>query len=204
MTWQQKHNTYSLTEGITEKVYNKVIKQIIEKLPILDEWHSKELLKQALIEYDGSLIIVSHDREFLDGLSEKVYEFKDQNIKQYLGDINSFLKEKKVQNFKEIEKTKQHKTSSKDKISDVKRNNKEMRIISKKIKKVEKDIDKLEKKISVMDQELANPTEFKNLSQDGTIFIEYEKYQLELKRMNDQWEELNLKLEKLSNDQEWL
>ena len=64
---------------------------------------SKELLKQALVEYDGSLIIVSHDREFLQGLTKKVYEFKDRNIKEYLGDINHFLKEKKIENFKELE-----------------------------------------------------------------------------------------------------
>ena len=64
---------------------------------------SKELLKQVLVEYDGSLIIVSHDREFLQGLTKKVYEFKDRNIKEYLGDINHFLKEKKIENFKELE-----------------------------------------------------------------------------------------------------
>ena len=62
---------------------------------------SKELLKRALIEYDGSLIIVSHDREFLQGLTDKVYEFKERKIKEYLGDINLFLKEKDLQDFKQ-------------------------------------------------------------------------------------------------------
>ena len=55
---------------------------------------SKELLKKALLKYDGSLILVSHDREFLDGLSSKVYEFESFNIKEYFGDINVFLNEK--------------------------------------------------------------------------------------------------------------
>ena len=64
---------------------------------------SKELLKRALLEYDGSLIIVSHDREFLQGLTKKVYEFKHRNIKEYLGDINDFLKERELQNFKQLE-----------------------------------------------------------------------------------------------------
>ena len=64
---------------------------------------SKELLKKALLEYDGSLIIVSHDREFLQGLTEKVYEFKKRNIKEYIGDINEFLKEKDLENFKQLE-----------------------------------------------------------------------------------------------------
>ena len=64
---------------------------------------SKELLKRNFIEYDGSLIIVSHDREFLQGLTDKVYEFKERNIKEYLGDINLFLKEKDLKDFKQLE-----------------------------------------------------------------------------------------------------
>jgi len=56
---------------------------------------SKDVLKRALINYDGSLIIISHDRDFLQGLSEKIYEFKDKNIKEYIGDVNTFLEAKK-------------------------------------------------------------------------------------------------------------
>ena len=77
---------------------------------------SKELLKRALLEYDGSLIIVSHDREFLQGLTEKVYEFKERNIKEYLGDINLFLKEKNLQDFKQLETLSKTKTDEKKKI----------------------------------------------------------------------------------------
>ena len=75
---------------------------------------SKELLKRALIEYDGSLIIVSHDREFLQGLTEKVYEFKERNIKEYLGDINLFLEEKDLQDFKQLELLNKTKTERKE------------------------------------------------------------------------------------------
>ena len=64
---------------------------------------SKDILKNALNNYDGTLIIVSHDRDFLQGLSEKVYEFKDKGIKEYLGDINEFLNAKKVMDFKQFE-----------------------------------------------------------------------------------------------------
>ena len=77
---------------------------------------SKELLKKALLDYDGSLIVVSHDREFLQGLTEKVYEFKNQNIKEYYGDINSFLSERSLDNFKQLEASqKEQKIIDKDK-----------------------------------------------------------------------------------------
>jgi ATP-binding cassette subfamily F protein 3 len=64
---------------------------------------SKTLLKKALLNYDGSLIVVSHDREFLQGLSQKVYEFKNQKIREYIGDIDTFLSEKDLENFKQLE-----------------------------------------------------------------------------------------------------
>ena len=94
---------------------------------------SKELLKRA-IEYDGSLIIVSHDREFLQGLTEKVYEFKERNIKEYLGDINLFLEEKDLQDFKQLEssqlkqKQKEKKEDSNHKISYQQRKEKDKKI----------------------------------------------------------------------------
>ena len=65
---------------------------------------SKDILKRALQDYDGTLIIVSHDRDFLDGLTEKVYEFKARNIKQYIGDINTFLQERNLMDFKQLER----------------------------------------------------------------------------------------------------
>ena len=64
---------------------------------------SKELLKKALMDYDGSLIVVSHDREFLQGLTQKVYEFRGKTIKEYHGDVNTFLSEKDLTNFKQLE-----------------------------------------------------------------------------------------------------
>ena len=105
---------------------------------------SKELLKKALLDYDGSLIVVSHDREFLQGLTEKVYEFKNQNIKEYYGDINSFLSERSLDNFKQLEASqKEQKIIDKDKTIqqgsyvDQKKKNR-------KINQLKKDIVKLE------------------------------------------------------------
>ena len=67
--------------------------------------HSKKLLKKALIEFDGTLIIVSHDRDFLSNLTTKVYEFSSKKIKEYRGDINSFLQNKNLSNVRQYENT---------------------------------------------------------------------------------------------------
>ena len=166
---------------------------------------SKELLKRALVEYDGSLIIVSHDREFLQGLTEKVYEFKQRNIREYLGDINDFLKEKDLENFKQLEtsqakqKQKEDKGDSDHKISYKEKKEKDKRIkkLSNKISKLEKEIDDLEKEIKGIDSNLANPEKFKELSQNPDFFANYEQKQLKLKETEQFWEKANLELDTL-------
>ena len=166
---------------------------------------SKELLKRALVEYDGSLIIVSHDREFLQGLTEKVYDFKERNIKEYLGDINDFLKEKDLENFKQLEtsqlkqKQKEKKGDSEHKLSYQEKKEKDKRIkkLSNKISKLEKEIDDLEKEIKGIDSKLANPEKFKELSQNPDFFANYEQKQLKLKETEQFWEKANLELDTL-------
>lgn len=97
-----------------ERTRLAMIKLLLEpvNLLILDEptnhldMKTKDILKGALKDFDGTLILVSHDRDFLDGLADKVYEFGNKRVKEHLGDINSFLKTKKMDNLKEIERTK--------------------------------------------------------------------------------------------------
>ena len=78
-------------------------------LLVLDEptnhldMRSKDVLKTALQQYDGTLILVSHDRDFLQGLTNRVFEFRGGNVKQYMGDINEYLRDRKVSSFKQIE-----------------------------------------------------------------------------------------------------
>ena len=166
---------------------------------------SKELLKRALLEYDGSLVVVSHDREFLQGLTEKVYEFKERNIKEYLGDINDFLKEKDLENFKELEtsqakqKQKESKGDSDHKISykEKKDSEKREKKLNNKIRKFEKEIDSLEKEIKKIDSDLAIPERFKELSEDPDFFNNYEQKQLKLKEIEQFWEKANLELDTL-------
>ncbi len=164
---------------------------------------SKELLKQALVEYDGSLIIVSHDREFLQGLTKKIYEFKDRNIKEYLGDINHFLEEKKIENFKQLEasqlKQKIKKRDSANKISyqEKKEKDKKIKKISNKINKLEKEINIMEKDLKETDLLLLDPEKFKEISKNQDFFTEYEKKQQILKDSEKKWENLSLQLESL-------
>ena len=119
---------------------------------------SKELLKSALIDYDGSLIVVSHDREFLQGLTDKVYEFKNQNIKEYIGDIDTFLLEKNMYNFKQLESSsKQDQFRKKEKIGDQlsyavqKEHKKKIRKLQNTITKLEKEIEEIDRLLKSMD-----------------------------------------------------
>ena len=150
---------------------------------------SKNVLKQALQNFDGTLIVVSHDRDFLQGLTNKVYEFKDQKIKEHLGDIDYYLEQRKVDDFRSIEK--------KDKIPNAKKkiikNDSLNKSIKKKINNIESKISKLEKDISVIDIALENDYE-KTISQ-ADFFSKYENMKNELGDLMKKWEDLTTKLE---------
>jgi len=155
---------------------------------------SKELLKKALNNYDGSLIVVSHDREFLQGLTEKVYEFKNQNIKEYVGDIDTFLEEKDLENFKELEssqkeqkKTKQDKSGDQLSYVDKKNLQKKLKKLQNRIAKLEKQIEILDKSQKQIDTDLAIPEKFSELSKKDGFFAEYKINQQKLEKLELEW-----------------
>ena len=147
---------------------------------------SKSVLKQALIKFDGTLILVSHDRDFLQNLTNKVYEFKSQNIKEYLGDIDFYLNQRKIEDFREIEK--------KDKVISVKKNKNIDSLIErdlkKKISNIESKISRLENEISIIDKDLEEDYE-KTISRDN-FFSNYEKKKSDLDSLMKKWEQLSL------------
>jgi len=145
---------------------------------------SKNVLKQALIKFDGTLILVSHDRDFLQNLTNKVYEFKNKDIKEYLGDIDFYLDQRKVENFREIEK--------KEKVISEKKNKKFNNGISLKnqINKVESKISNLEKEISLIDENLIN--DYENTISSPNFFENYNIKKTELDSLMKKWEDLNL------------
>jgi ATP-binding cassette subfamily F protein 3 len=165
---------------------------------------SKELLKKALMDYDGSLIVVSHDREFLQGLTQKVYEFKKKNIKEYYGDINTFLSEKDLDNFKQLEASqKDQKVSLKNKnfeqesYLDKKNKKKNINKLKNRISKLEKEITELSNALKSKDIDLSDPIKFKELSSDKEFFVIYDKQQNRLKELEEEWANKTDELEEL-------
>ncbi len=157
---------------------------------------SKNVLKQALQSFEGTLILVSHDRDFLQGLTNKVYEFKDGHLKEYLGDIDYYLEQRKVQDFRAIEKKQE--TRPDKKIREKHKENtpqdhKTIKTLKNKLSNIESDISSLEKKIGGIDHELL-------MNYDATIanpnfFDHYEKKKNKLKKLMEDWEQLTMELE---------
>lgn len=158
---------------------------------------SKQVLKEALINFEGTLILVSHDRDFLQGLTNKVYEFKDHHIKEYLGDIDYFLEQRNLQNLREAEK--------RTVISEVKEkksagNSYEMQ---KKLKAAKNKLSNLESSIATLEKEIANIDTELLINYEETIakphfFDTYQEKKKKLKKMMDEWELLHETVESLS------
>ncbi|MEO0525891.1 MAG: ABC-F family ATP-binding cassette domain-containing protein [Bacteroidota bacterium] len=157
---------------------------------------SKNVLKQALQNFEGTLILVSHDRDFLQGLTNKVYEFKDRKIKEYLGDIDFYLEQRKAEDFRTIEKKQkapEKKVDTEDKGRDYKEQ-KRIKSLKNRLSAVEKKIAHLEKDIAQIDHELL-------MDYDKTIaqvdfFHGYQKKKKELEKLMESWEQLTLEMEK--------
>jgi ATP-binding cassette subfamily F protein 3 len=155
---------------------------------------SKNVLKQALINFQGTLIVVSHDRDFLQGLTNKVYEFKDKKIKEYLGDINYFLEERRAADFRSIEKKSVIKKEEQaQKTERPYHDQKKVKGLKNKLSNTESEINALEKELAEIDHELL-------MNYDATIakphfFDHYQKKKKRLETLMKQWEELTLKLD---------
>lgn len=156
---------------------------------------SKNVLKQALQSFEGTLVLVSHDRDFLQGLTNKVYEFKDGKIKEYLGDINFYLEQRKVEDFRAIEK--------KQKNPEIKEKNKDKDFgfeEQKKVKSLKSQLSTLESNIAVLERELARIDSELLLHSAKTIerpdfFDSYQKKKKELEKLMKNWEKITIDLE---------
>jgi ATP-binding cassette subfamily F protein 3 len=154
---------------------------------------SKNVLKEALKRFEGTLILISHDRDFLQGLSEIVYEFKDKNIKEYLGDIDYYLEKRNIGDIREIEK-KNNVVSPKKMDKESYKKMKKIKSLNNKIKKVETDIIELEENIKKVNSNLEiNPS-----NHDESFFEEYQSKKNKLATSISKWEVLQKELEKLN------
>jgi ATP-binding cassette subfamily F protein 3 len=166
---------------------------------------SKDILKNALIQYDGTLIIVSHDRDFLQGLTNKVYEFRKPNIKEYIGDIYDFLEQKNLSHLKELEiAAKQTKVQEIVPQSQNKINYERKKQIDAKLRKVDKEIQRLEEAIGKLEAELAeqdaimaHPDEHPEVKIDNDWYWAYGKKKEELQALMDDWGEKQIEREEV-------
>ena len=174
------------------------------------DMRSKEILKQALASYEGTVLVVSHDREFLDGLVNCIYEFKDRKIKQHLGGIYDFLKRKKMESMKELEmksktsavsekKEKPQQVETKLSYEERKEINKNISRLEKQIEQAEENITELENKIEAMDQKLAKPEAI----EDHAIFEQYNQLKAKLSEVMHAWEENLEEYESLKSQKTW-
>ena len=164
---------------------------------------SKDILKQALKSYDGTLIIVSHDRDFLDGLVDKLYEFRDGKVKEHLGGVQDFLERRKLENLSELERhykvveekpveIVQKKEEAKQEYQAKKFISKEERKIRNRISFLEKGIESIEAKMAEIEAVLSNPGPEDDVMELTRAYLE-NKRELDFKMA--EWEQLNEQLE---------
>ena len=162
---------------------------------------SKDILKSALLQFDGTLIIVSHDRDFLQGLTNKVYEFRKPNIKEYIGDIYDFLEEKKMKELDDLNKKQKTQPITENTVSQgkldyelKKQNDREAKRIEREIKKLEEQIETVENEIAEMDAIMSSPDEHPEVNLDNAWYNLYGEKKNKLQALMEQWEEKAMSL----------
>jgi ABC transporter, ATP-binding protein len=149
---------------------------------------SKNVLKKALQQFEGTLIIVSHDRDFLQGLTDKVYEFKNKNIKEYLGDIDFYLEQRAVANFREMEQQKETVSAPTKAAANAEKlsfeQQKQQKAAQNKLNKIENQIAALEEEVKQMDMQMGQGV------QSNDYYKEYEQKKKMLEELMTEWENL--------------
>jgi ATP-binding cassette subfamily F protein 3 len=154
---------------------------------------SKQVLKKALIDFGGSLIVVSHDRDFLQGLVEKVYEFREHQIKEYLGDIDYYLEQRKFENFREVEKKNLELNTKNTSQKMSREQEKAKKRIKNKIGKLEIEIGALEKEVLNLDAAIFENDQ--SIVGKPDFFENYQAKKDTLDALIEQWSELQEQLE---------
>lgn len=178
---------------------------------------SKDILKQALIKYDGTVVVISHDREFLDGLVDTVYEFRDGKVKEHLGGIYDFLRARKIENLKEVEaanKTTQDGKKATNAVTATqnaplpgpqqpkqpekptmsyaqkKEQDRQRTKLRNSLQKIEAEIESLESKIKELDAQLIDPATYSN-----ELFNQYNVTKSALESKMELWEQIQIEIE---------
>ncbi len=166
---------------------------------------SKDILKNALLQYDGTLIVVSHDRDFLQGLTNHFLEFRNHQIKEFRGSLDEYLEKRSIEQLSELEmKTKP--VSAKTKSSAVKKQEREQkkererreRKFKKELEKIEEHIEIAENNLRLINQKLSNPEQYAEEIKSGKLYKEHQDVEQQIEKLFKQWEEVQVRMEKLS------
>lgn len=196
-----------------EKTRLAMIRLLLEpvNLLVLDEptnhldMKTKDVLKQAIADFDGTVIVVSHDRDFLDGLVEKVYEFGGGKVREHLGGIYDFLQHKQMESLRELEKSVPSKTdndqiqepavsSGKQSYAEKKEFEKQIRKAERLVKDAEAKVSQLEAELKVVEDKLAAG------ATDNDLFERHGEVSKSLDAAMSEWEDATMELENLKNN----
>ena len=168
---------------------------------------SKDILKKALINYEGTVIMVSHDRDFMKGICDRLFEFRDGKVKEHLCDIEDFMLLRKVERLNELDLEKKDNKEKKQEVStnkntshaispneQINKHELEQKQIRNQIKKVEEIIENLELKIKDCDLKLSDASEYEKLVNNKSFFEEYNQFKITLEKEIEKWESLSEKL----------
>ena len=157
---------------------------------------SKNVLKEALKKFQGTLILVSHDRDFLQGLTNKVYEFKNHKLKEYLGDIDFYLEQRNIDNLREIEKKDVEKAQPKETNKQSYEDQRKLKSLQNKLSNIESKIQSLEKEIKEIDVELA--INYDHVVSNPNFFDNYQSKKKNLEEFMENWEQIQEEIDSLS------
>ncbi|MBI2722354.1 MAG: ATP-binding cassette domain-containing protein [Bacteroidetes bacterium] len=166
---------------------------------------SKDILKKALIDYEGTVVMVSHDRDFMKGICDRLFEFRDGQVKEHLCDIEEFMQLRKVERLNQLDLDKKEKkqdsvaakqeTAAKQEVIATDKNKEaEQKVLRSQLKKVEENIERLESDIKIADSKLSDSKEYEKLMADQAFFNKYNTWKRDLEREMEKWEELSGKL----------
>ena len=168
---------------------------------------SKDILKNALLQYDGTLVIVSHDRDFMQGLTTRNYEFRNKGIKEYRGDIESFLEKKRLRNLKElerkaVEKKQEVKTKSDNKLRwEIKKEiEKKIRKLNSEIENAETEIENIEKNLEIIVGKMSDTEKYSEELKSGELYKTHDELNEKLSSVYKVWETKQQELESVKSE----
>ena len=180
-------------------------------LLVLDEptnhldMRSKDILKSALLQFNGTIIVVSHDRDFLQGLTGKVFEFRNKKIKEFIGDVYDFIDHRNIESLRQLEAGRKAASADRDSgISESRQNweqkkqyERELRKLQQGIERTESEIEACEKEMAALEKIIADPSVNPEMLENGKVFSQYEAQKNRLAKAEKEWEQFHLELEAL-------